>query len=143
MRVHPLTPLPIAWGLLALLASGCSAPPEHFRAEGALGPYSGAVTAGNLCFVSGKIGERGGTFSAEVHTAIDAVESELRRAGLGLEDVAFVAVYLTDIQDYDDFNAIYTQRFPQPYPARSCVSVKSLPGDARVELQAVAARSTK
>ena len=85
--------LPLALALSIALVS-CNAPRDtvYREAEGALGPYSGSVSTGGLCFVSGKIGERGGSFEREVETAIDAVEAELGRAGLGLGDVVAATV---------------------------------------------------
>ncbi len=124
-----------------LLAAGCTAPrPSHLPAEGALGPYSAAVGTGDLFFLSGKIGKSGGTVAQDVEAAIDAVEKDLDRLGLDLADVVSVNVYLTDISAYPALNAAYARRFPQPYPARTTAVVAALPGGARVEIQAVAAR---
>ena len=127
-------------GMVAACSSVPPAELEHVVAEDALGPYSGAVLLGDLCFVSGKIGTTGGSFADEVETAIDRVEEELDRAGLGLGDVASVTVFLTDIANYRELNGIYEKRFPSPYPARACVAVNSLPGQARVEIQVIARR---
>jgi 2-iminobutanoate/2-iminopropanoate deaminase len=124
-----------------LLVAGCSSSETtHQPAVGALGPYSGAVLSGDFVFVSGKIGERGGEFDHEVQTAIDAVEEELRRAGLALADLVSVTVYVTDMASYGQFNEIYAARVPEPYPARAVVAVSALPGGARVEIQAIARR---
>lgn len=112
----------------------------HFADEAALGPYSALVMAGEFVFVSGKIGTRGLGFETEVNTAIDAVQSELERVGLGLRDVVSATVYLTDMQRYAELNAIYAARFPAPYPARACVAVAALPAGAQVEIQVVARR---
>ena len=127
------------------LAIGCAAPSRseprkstHHPAEGALGPYSGSVLSGGLCFVSGKIGTRGDTFAVEVRTAIDAVEKELQRSGLGLADVVSATVYLTDMTLYGELNTLYAERFPAPHPARTCIAVKELPAGARVEIQVIA-----
>lgn len=90
--------------------------------------------------LSGKIGERGGSFEREVETAIDAIEAELQRLGLGLADVAAVTVYLTDMSAFGELNTVYARRFPQPWPARTTVGVAALPGGARVELSATARR---
>ncbi|MFN0007690.1 MAG: RidA family protein [Planctomycetota bacterium] len=127
--------------LLAAL-SGCAAPrTDHLpAAPGALGPYSAAVSSGDLVHLSGKIGKRGGAFAEELGTAIDAVEADLRAVGLGLEDVLSVNVFVTDMELYTELNKIYGERFPRPYPARTTVGVASLPGGARVEIQAVARR---
>ena len=122
-----------------LVLAGCSTPGTVYQeAERPLGPYSGAVLSGDFCFVSGKIGERGGSFEREASTAIAAVEQELARAGLTLADVVQVTVYLTDIGNYHDFIDVYASRFDRPYPARAVVQVGGLPGQARVEIQAVA-----
>ena len=136
--------------LIALSCSvvGCNNNKEphsilHRSAAGALGPYSGSVTSDNLVFLSGKIGKRGGDFVVEVNTAIDAVEKELARSGVSLADVVIVTVYLTDLELYDEFNSIYSKRFGQPYPARACVEVSRLPGDARVEIQVIAKARVK
>ena len=123
------------------LAAGCATPgTDHLPATGALGPYSAAVSSGDVVFLSGKIGKRGGTVAEEVKSAIDAVETDLKTLGLSLVDVLSVNVYLTDMSLYPALNAEYGQRFPQPYPARTTVGVSSLPGGARIEIQAVAAR---
>lgn len=125
----------------ATAASAASAAGNVFTpAPGALGPYSGSVRAGGFVFVSGKIGERGEGFEREVVTALDAVEAELERAGLGLRDVVAATVYLTDLDRYAELNALYGARFAEPYPARVCVEVSRLPGDAQVEIQVTARR---
>ena len=124
---------------------GCAAPksPSHLAAEGALGPYSAAVTAGDLVFVSGKIGKGGASVGQDVAAAIDAVEKELARVGLGLADVVSVNVFTTDLAAYAELNEAYAQRFPKPYPARTTVGVSALPAGARVEIQAVAAARSR
>ncbi|HEV8114073.1 MAG TPA: RidA family protein [Planctomycetota bacterium] len=132
--------------LLAVLATACTAPfcvypaPSHLPAEGALGPYSAAVSSGNLVFLSGKIGKTGGTIGQDVDAAIDSIEKDLGRVGLTLADVVSVNVFVTDIANYPELNAAYAKRFPQPFPARTTVAVTALPGGAKVEIQAVAAR---
>lgn len=131
---------------LAMLALGgvvgCAGPryqpTRHLEAEGAFGPYSAAVVAGDLAFIAGKIGQGGDTFAHEVETSIDAVEKELARLALDLSDVVSATVYLTDMEHYGALNEIYAKRFPAPYPARACIAVKSLPKGARVEIQVVA-----
>ncbi len=130
-----------------LLVPGCASPARgdprmniYLPAEGALGPYSGSVVSGGLCFASGKIGKPGDTFASEVESAIDAVEKELARSDLELADVVSATVYLIDMSNYSELNTIYAKRFPQPYPARACIAVKELPAGARVEIQVIARR---
>jgi 2-iminobutanoate/2-iminopropanoate deaminase len=133
----------LALALLALplvLSGACASTAEHLPAEGALGPYSAAVSSGDLVFLSGKIGKGAKTFGDEVSAAIDAIEKDLGRLKLTLADVVSVNVFVTDMAAYGDLNAIYAKRFPQPYPARTTVAVSALPGGAHVEIQAVAVR---
>lgn len=128
---------------VTVIIAGCAAGGResiHRQAPGALGPYSGSVTSGAFIFASGKIGERTGTFEHEVDTALDAVEAELERAGATLADVVQATVYLTNLDDYAIFNEIYAKRLGKPYPARACVEVARLPGEARVEIQVIARR---
>lgn len=139
MKMNPLQLAALA--PLSLLAAGCTAPrTDHLPAEGALGPYSAAVSSSDHVFLSGKIGKRGGTFPEEVRSAIDAVELDLASLGLSLGDVVSVNVFVTDMGLYAELNAVYAERFPKPYPARTTVGVSALPGGARVEIQAVAAK---
>ncbi len=112
----------------------------YHKAEGAIGPYSSAVQVGGLVMLSGKIGTRGEGFEHEVTTCIDRIEGDLGTLGLELSDVVEARVYLTDMNRYADFNAIYGARFTEPYPARTCVAVAALPAGAQVEIQ-VAARA--
>ncbi len=127
--------------LLLLVGNGCQSGGSrllHRDAPGALGPYSGSVAYGDLIFVSGRIGERGGSFEQEVMTAIDSIEEELARADASLADVVQSTVFLIDLDRYGEFNTLYGERFGPPYPARACIQVSRLPGDARVELQFIA-----
>lgn len=136
--------------LASLLCPGCqsphvgsAAPSVHLAAEGALGPYSGSVLAGEYCFASGKIGKRGESFRVEVESTIEAVALELARSGLELGDVVSATVYLTDMALYSELNEIYAENFPAPYPARACIAVRELPAGARVEIQVIARRKAK
>ncbi len=113
---------------------------RHHRAEGALGPYSTAVESGPFLFLAGKIGERGGSYAREVETAIDAVEAELERHDSSLSEVVCVTLHLTDMERYGETNELYAAIFPAPYPARTCVEVTRLPGDARIEITVIARR---
>lgn len=126
--------------LLASCATTNPAPAIYRNAPGALGPYSASVTTGNIIFVAGKIGERGQSFEHEVNTSIDAVEAELIRAGSDLGHILSATVYLTDLDNYAAFNEIYGSRLPSPHPARACVQVSRLPGNARVEIMVIAVK---
>ncbi|MGQ0552803.1 MAG: RidA family protein [Planctomycetota bacterium] len=106
-----------------------------------MGPYSAAVSVGDVCYLAGKIAPvetRGGAIEAEMRAVFSALDAELGRAGLGPADVVQVTVYLVDMQDFAALNVAWAEYFAQPAPARACVAVSALPGGARVELAAIA-----
>ena len=117
------------------------------NAPRAIGPYSHAVWTGNLLYCSGqtpidpstgKLVE--GDISEQTQQAFNNLESVLRDAGLGMEHVIKVNVYLTSMRNFTGMNAVYQTRFSEPYPARTTVAVLELPLDALVEIELVAER---
>jgi 2-iminobutanoate/2-iminopropanoate deaminase len=116
-------------------------------APAAIGPYSHAVGAGELVFLSGQtpidpatgalIEGDVGLQTAQVIANLAAV---LAAADLTLADVVKVNVYLVDMADFPAMNTAYAEAFEAPYPARTTVAVAGLPLGARVEVEAVACR---
>jgi 2-iminobutanoate/2-iminopropanoate deaminase len=120
---------------------------ESARGPKALGPYSAAVWAGDLLYLSGqtpvdpKSGDLiKGDVGAQTNRALDNLEAVLLDAGLSMNDVIKCNVYLADMGDFAAMNAVYSTRFTKPYPARTTVAVKGLPRDAQVEIELVAKR---
>ena len=120
---------------------------ESPRGPAAIGPYSAAVWAGDLLYLSGqtpidpangKLIE--GDVEAQTHRAFDNLALVLGDAGLSMEHVIKCNVYLTDMTNFPAMNAAYGQRFQKPYPARTTVAVAGLPLGARVEIELVAKR---
>jgi 2-iminobutanoate/2-iminopropanoate deaminase len=113
-----------------------------------IGPYSQAIDTDGLVFCAGQIGldpatgtlVAGGT-EAEMERALTNLAAVLDAAGLGLGDVVKTTLFLVDLADGPAVGALYARRFPTPYPARSTVQVAALPAGARVEIEAIAARS--
>lgn len=116
------------------------------RAPKPLGPYSPALRCGNLIWISGQLGidpqsghlVQGGA-AAEAEQALRNVEALLEAAGVGVERLVRVVIYLTDLAEFDAVNRVYQKCVQPPYPARVTVGVASLPTGARVEIEAVAA----
>jgi 2-iminobutanoate/2-iminopropanoate deaminase len=115
------------------------------NAPPAVGPYSHAVAAGNLLFVSGQgpfapdgSGVRRGTFDEEARITLSNLKAVLHDAGSGLEHVVRVMVYLTNMENFAVFNGIYKEFFPSNFPARSCIQAARLPLDIQVEVDAIA-----
>jgi 2-iminobutanoate/2-iminopropanoate deaminase len=115
-------------------------------APAAIGPYSPAVSAGGLLFVSGQLGadpvsgalESGVQLQAE--RSIRNLKSLLAAAGLGLGDVAKTTIFLANMADFAVVNEVYASHFSPPYPARSTVQVAQLPKGGLVEIEAIAVR---
>jgi 2-iminobutanoate/2-iminopropanoate deaminase len=113
----------------------------------AVGPYAQAAEANGFVFCSGQIPldpETGELVTASVAAATEQVlknlQAVLAAAGLTLADVVKATVFLADMNDFAEMNGIYARYFPGTPPARACVEVSRLPKDARVEIEAVAAR---
>ena len=109
-------------------------------------PYSQAVRAGDLLFLSGNIGQDPATgrvpeaFADESRLALENLGRILKAAGLGWEDVVKVGVYVEDMGRYEEFNALYKAALPEPYPARTFLAVADIPGGGQIEIEAVAVR---
>jgi 2-iminobutanoate/2-iminopropanoate deaminase len=114
----------------------------------ALGPYSPAIVAeGRFVYVSGQGAIRDGSYIAgsaaeETRLTLENVFTILRAAGAGPEDVVRCGVYLADINDFDEMNAVYVAAFPAPPPARTTIQVAALPGGLQVEIDCVAVLPT-
>ena len=110
----------------------------------ALGPYSpGIVAEGRFVYASGQGPIRdgvdvSGTVGEETQATLDNLFAILAAAGAGPADVVRCGVYLTDIGDFDEMNAVYERAFPQPRPARTTIQVAGLPGGISVEIDCVA-----
>lgn len=116
------------------------------NAPGAIGPYSQAIEAGPFVYTSGQlpINPADGTMPADIagqtHQSLENVKAILNEAGLSMDNVVKTLVFLADMNDFAAMNAVYQEYFSAPYPARSAVAVKTLPKNALVEIEVVAAR---
>ena len=117
------------------------------RAPAAIGPYSQAVQAGNLLFVSGQIpiDPATGVFAGEDITtqtrqSLTNVKAILEEAGYALSDVVKATVLLADMGDFAAMNAVYAEFFTSDCPARAAFAAKELPRGAKVEIEVIAAK---
>ena len=117
------------------------------QAPAAIGPYSQAIQVGNLVFASGQIPIDPATGSfveggvkEQARQSLTNVKAILDEAGLTLDNVVKTTVFLADMNDFADVNAVYAEFFAEPYPARSAVAVKTLPKGALVEIEVIAAQ---
>jgi len=115
------------------------------KAPAALGPYSQAIKANNLVFVSGVLGlnpETGKFVSESVEEQTEQVMKNmgeiLKASGASYASVVKTTIMLADLQDFKKVNEIYGKYFPAPAPARSTYQVAALPLNARIEIECIA-----
>ena len=111
----------------------------------AIGPYSQAVKAAGLIFISGQIpldpesGEIAGDgIEAQTERVMKNLAAVLEAAGTGLDKVVKTTIYLTDLNDFALVNGIYGSYFNDSPPARATVEVSGLPKGVKVEIEAIA-----
>jgi 2-iminobutanoate/2-iminopropanoate deaminase len=111
----------------------------------AIGPYSSALRAGQLLFVSGQVpidpktGEMvSGDVAAQTSRVLQSIGALLNAGGLTYNDLVRTTVFLADMNDFAAMNEVYRTYFTEPYPARSTVEAARLPRDARIEIDAIA-----
>jgi len=120
------------------------------QAPKAIGPYAQAIAAGPYLFLSGQIpiDPKAGKITAttiqeQTKQVIDNIEAILDSEGLSLLNVVRTDVYLKDMADFAEMNAIYAERFSQAAkPARTTIEAAKLPLDCKVEITCVAYRES-
>ena len=117
------------------------------KAPKAIGPYSQAVVAGDLVFVSGQVPLDPqtqqmvqGDIRTQTERVMDNLAALLSAAGVGFANVVKASIFLADLNDFAAVNEVYGKRFPSAPPARSTVQVAGLPKGARVEIDLIASR---
>ena len=117
-------------------------------APAAIGPYSQAVECNGAVFVSGQLpvdpmtGEMPDTPAEQARRALENVRAIVESSGCTMADCVKVTIYLTDLSAFAQVNEVYKEFFAEPYPARSCMEVSSVPKGAMLEIDAIAIRSS-
>ncbi len=111
----------------------------------AIGPYSPALRAGQLLFLSGQVpldpatgSLVDGDIAAQTRQVLRNIGTLLAAAGLTHDAVVRTTVFLADMGDFAEMNGAYAEFFAEPYPARSTVQAARLPRDARIEIDVIA-----
>jgi len=117
------------------------------KAPEAIGPYSQAIKAGNTIYLSGNLGWNreneafeGEDTASQTRRALMNIQAILETEGYSMNDIVKTSVFLADMNDFTPMNEVYASFFQEPYPARSAVQVAKLPKNAKVEIEAIAAR---
>lgn len=115
------------------------------KAPKAIGPYSQAIQAGNLLFLSGQLpldpvtGELvKGDIRQQTQRVLENLKGILESQKLGMEDVVKVTIFLKDMGNFSQVNEVYATYFPSSPPARSTVEVARLARDADIEIEVIA-----
>ena len=113
------------------------------KAPGAIGPYSQAVQAGNMIFVSGQLpinaetGEMPSDIKAQTRESIKNIKAILAEAGATLDNVVKTTVLLADMEYFAPMNEVYAEEFKAVFPARCAFAVKELQKKALVEIEVI------
>lgn len=117
------------------------------NAPAAIGPYSQAIEAGNTVYVSGQLpidpatGEFAEGGVAELtRQSLTNIKNILAEVGLTMDNVVKTSVFLADMADFAEMNGAYAEFFTGTAPARSAVAVKTLPKNARLEIECIAVK---
>ncbi|MFU2419045.1 RidA family protein [Peptacetobacter sp. AB800] len=115
------------------------------NAPAALGPYSQAIKAGNLLFLSGQIPLDPETMTVveggikeQATRSLTNIKNVLAEAGADFSNVVKTTVFIKDMNEFNDLNEVYAEFFGENKPARSCVEVARLPKDVKVEIELIA-----
>ncbi len=115
------------------------------RGPKAVGPYSTAVIQGETAYLSGMLpvdpatGKLVDGIGAQARQALSNIKTVLEEMGLSLSNLLKVSIFLTDLANFSEVNAVYSEFLEMPYPARSCVQVAALPLGALIEIEVIAA----
>ncbi len=117
------------------------------KAPAPIGPYSQAVMAGNLLFVSGQVAiipatgqVLQGDITAETKQVMENIHAILTEAGMGFENIVKTSIFLKNMDDFAKVNEMYGSNFSGDFPARETVQVSRLPKDVNVEISVIAAK---
>ena len=115
------------------------------NAPAAIGPYSQAVKAGNLLFVSGQVPFVPetmeiveGDVKAQTAQSLKNLQAILKEAGADFSNVVKTTVFIKDMNEFAQINEVYAEYFGENKPARACVEVARLPKDVKVETELIA-----
>ena len=115
------------------------------NAPAALGPYSQAIKAGNLLFLSGQVPLDPETMTVveggikeQATRSLTNIKNVLAEAGADFSNVVKTTVFIKDMNEFNDLNEVYAEFFGENKPARSCVEVARLPKDVKVEIEVIA-----
>jgi len=118
------------------------------KAPAAVGPYSQGIRSGDFLFISGQLpidmetGEFPGTIAEMTGCCLKNLDAIAKKGKTALKNAVKLTVFLTNMDDFAEMNAAYTEFFPDAPPARSTIAVAGLPKNAPIEIEAICALKT-
>ena len=119
-------------------------PIQTHKAPKAIGAYSQAIKSGDFLFISGQIPLNpetmeieASTFEDSAYRVISNLESICKEAGVSLDDIVKLNIYISDIGNFESLNKIMEEKFTRPFPARATMEVSRLPRDVMIEMDAI------
>lgn len=109
----------------------------------AIGPYSVAIEVEDFIFLSGQIpvnpetGEIKETIQEQTNQVLSNIDGILKEAGVTKENIVKTTVFMDDLNEFTEMNAVYEEYFTKPYPARSCIEISRLPKDVKLEIECI------
>ena len=117
------------------------------NAPAPIGPYSQAVLTGNILFISGQIcldpatgNLKNKDIQEETHQVMHNLKAILTEAGMDFNDVVKTSIFITDMHQFGEINAVYGKYFENEFPARETVQVSALPKFVNVEISMIAVK---
>lgn len=117
------------------------------NAPAPIGPYSQAILKGNMLFISGQIainpfsGElKMDSIEEETHQVMENLKALLAEAKMSFNDVMKCSIFISDMNNFDKINKVYSSYFESPFPARETVEVSCLPKKVNVEISLIAVK---
>ena len=119
-------------------------PIQTHKAPKAIGAYSQAIKSGDFLFISGQLPLNpetmeieASTFEDSAYRVISNLESICKEAGVSLDDIVKLNIYLSDLGNFESLNKIMEEKFTRPFPARATMEVSRLPRDVMIEMDAI------
>jgi 2-iminobutanoate/2-iminopropanoate deaminase len=117
------------------------------KAPQAIGPYSHGILAGNTLYISGQIAIDPATgqmdtmnIEAETRRVLSNLGAVLEEAGMSYANVVKVTIFTTNLKNYKAINSLYGEYFKSQFPAWEAIQVGALPGNAHIEISAIAVK---
>ncbi|GMO58684.1 MAG: RidA family protein [Rickettsiales bacterium] len=117
------------------------------NAPAAIGPYSQAISSGDLLFISGQLGidiatgNLGANIEEQTKNSLNNLKAVLQKEGLDFSNILKTTIFMTNLADFGKVNEIYATYFAQDFPARSTIQVAGLPKGGLIEIEVIASKN--